>query len=226
MLSSIITVGRLKTMVNYKSSNSPTLGLLSYPVLMAADILLYSPRLVPVGSDQTQHIELYHDCVRKLKALEIFVPETEFIIGNCRVMDLKDPSVKMSKSNNNEAGLIKVFADKDDIISRKIMGAVTSSVDLENDDASGTVNLLNILASIKKIDYVKAREMVKGMNHEEMKRFLCHTIHDFLKPYQETFKNLSDKELIELLNEGRLLAMEVSEKFYNTLMVDMIGKVI
>lgn len=144
-LNGLVNVSHLLTMVGFKSAEKRTVGLLSYPVLMAADIMIYNPDLVPVGDDQRQHVELYNMVTRRLSSLLVHdLKEVKFEgeVG-ARIMDLQDPEIKMSKSNANTKGII-YLEDTPESISLKVKKAVTSSVELKVDSGAGTGNLLTL----------------------------------------------------------------------------------
>ncbi|MDQ4054165.1 MAG: tryptophan--tRNA ligase [Actinomycetota bacterium] len=154
LLECVATTGELGRMIQFKEkgTNSTRASLLTYPVLMAADILLYRPHLVPVGADQRQHVELTRDLAARFNHTygQVFtIPEVTTPSVGARVMELTDPTRKMSKSGA-EAGVIRLL-DPPDVVRRKIARAVTDSetgpdaVRRDHDAKPGVTNLLEIL---------------------------------------------------------------------------------
>ena len=169
-------VGELSRMTQYKdksqksvNSGDPIIaGLFNYPVLMAADILLYQTDLVPVGIDQRQHLELARDIAGRFNNAysETFkIPEAYIPKAGAKIMDLQEPTKKMSKSGENPNGAI-LLMDSPDVIRKKISRAVTDSIGVVNytDEQPGVKNLINILATIEGItpEEVVARFEGKG----------------------------------------------------------------
>jgi tryptophanyl-tRNA synthetase len=151
--------GELNRMIQFKEKGrgvpSTRVSLYTYPALMAADILLYRPSVVPVGDDQRQHVELTRDLAIRFNHTygPVFVvPEVRVPRSGARVMDLQDPAAKMSKSAANDAGVIRL-TDPPDVVRRKVARAVTDSdtgpdaVRASRDDKPGVTNLLDILAA-------------------------------------------------------------------------------
>jgi tryptophanyl-tRNA synthetase len=193
-----------------------TAGLFDYPVLMASDILLYQTDLVPVGEDQKQHLELTRDVAIRFNRDfgEAFrVPQPFIPKVGARIMSLDDASKKMSKSDENPSGSIFMLDDAD-TVTKKIKRAVTDSgTELKFDESKPAINnLLTIyhLLSGKSHQEVEAHFEGKGYGH--FKAELAETTVEFLRPFQERFRAISDDELEAILLRGANHAREVASK--------------
>jgi tryptophanyl-tRNA synthetase len=191
-------------------------GLFDYPVLMAADILLYDTGVVPVGEDQKQHVELTRDLAQRFNTRfgETFVvPEPLIQKEGARIMGLDDPTKKMSKSAASEYNSI-ALSDDADTIRKKIKKAVTDSGSeiIYADDKPALKNLINIhtLLSGKKVDEVEA--MYVGKGYGDFKADLAEVVVNFLMPFQERFAAISDEEVMAVLKDGAVKARALSEK--------------
>lgn len=191
-------------------------GLFDYPVLMAADILLYDTAVVPVGEDQKQHVELTRDLAERFNSRfgETFVvPEPLIQREGARIMGLDDPSKKMSKSAASEYNYI-ALSDDADTIRRKVKKAVTDSGSeiVYRDDKPALKNLINIytLLSGKKVDEVEA--MYQGRGYGDFKADLAEVIVGFLVPFQERMNAITDDEVLAVLRAGAEKACKLSEK--------------
>ncbi|QQR78845.1 MAG: tryptophan--tRNA ligase [Candidatus Moraniibacteriota bacterium] len=187
--------------------NSIGVGLFDYPVLMAADILLYDAAVVPVGEDQKQHVELTRDLAQRFNSRfgETFVvPEPLIQREGARIMGFDDPTKKMSKSAASEYNSI-ALSDDADTIRKKIKKAVTDSGSeiVYRDDKPALKNLINIytLLSGKKVDEVEA--MYVGRGYGDFKAGLAEVIVDFLVPFQARLAAISDEAVLEILAAGR-----------------------
>lgn len=181
-------------------------GLFTYPVLMAADILLYQTDLVPVGQDQKQHLELTRDLAERFnrdfgetfKIPEPFIPPV-----GANILSLQDPTKKMSKSDENANGAIFLLDDAD-TITKKIKRAVTDSgTDITFDESRPAIkNLLTIfqLLTGKSADECVAHFAGKGYGH--FKTELAETVVEFLKPFQDKVKQYDENELDKILKSG------------------------
>jgi tryptophanyl-tRNA synthetase len=193
MLTCVTPIGWLNRMTQFKakSEKQETIGdgLLQYPVLMAADILLYQAKIVPVGEDQAQHLELARDIAQRFNALygETFVmPETRLPAVGARIMGLDDPTVKMSKSVGGANHAIALL-DPPELIRKKIARATTDSqpaIDLNN-MAAGVSNLLTIAQAC---DASVTKESVAGMRYGDFKKRVTEAVVSRLEPIQ---KNVS-----------------------------------
>lgn len=207
ILSSISYMGQLGRMTQYKekskkSEENLNAALFTYPVLMAADILLYNTDLVPVGEDQKQHLELARDLAERFnnKYSDIFVvPEPLIKEDGARIMSLQDPSKKMSKSDDNENGYILILDDRETII-RKMKRAVTDSegVVRYSDDQPGVKNLLNIYSVLtgEAIEDIVAK--YEGRGYGDLKEDLGIIVADYLQPIRERYDEIiKDKDYLE-----------------------------
>lgn len=198
MLTCVTPVGWLERMTQYKAKaeTQQTVGdgLLQYPVLMAADILLYQAAIVPVGDDQAQHLELTRDIAQRFNSLygETFVmPATHLPAVGARVMGLDDPEKKMSKSvtsPNHAVGLL----DPIDQVRKKIMRATTDSqpaVDFDNLGA-GVRNLLTIFQAFGEWTDEQVRSHFSGMRYGELKKQVADMVIAHLEPFQKRYQEI------------------------------------
>ena len=200
-------MGELARMTQYKDKSkkygeSIGVGLFNYPSLMAADILLYNADLVPVGKDQTQHLELTRDLATRFNSnySDTFkLPEGYIPKAGAKIMDLQDPTKKMSKSSDNPNSFI-LMMDPADVIRKKISRAVTDSLGIINytDDQPGVKNLLNILSAIKGISPEELVKSYINKGYADLKSDVAETIIAELTPIQEKVKELlKDKTYLE-----------------------------
>ncbi|MCD2501288.1 tryptophan--tRNA ligase [Clostridium sp. NSJ-145] len=200
-------MGELSRMTQYKDKSqkmgeSIGSGLFNYPVLMAADILLYNSNLVPVGKDQMQHLELARDLATRFNntySPTFTIPEGYVPKEGAKIMDLQDPTKKMSKSEENPNCYILIM-DSPEVIRKKISRAVTDSIGVINytDDQPGVKNLINIICAIKNITPDEVVESYKGKGYADLKNDVADIIIDELSPVQERVKTLlSDKKYLE-----------------------------
>jgi tryptophanyl-tRNA synthetase len=213
VLNTITYMGQLNRMTQFKekskkSDENLNAGLFTYPVLMAADILLYQSDFVPVGEDQKQHLELARDLAERFNSRysdTFVVPEPLIKEFGARIMSLQDPESKMSKSDKDENAFILMLDDKD-AIRRKIRRAVTDSLGVitYSDQQSGLKNLLNIYSvlSDKSVDSIVASYDGKG--YGEFKDDLAEVVIQALSPIQERYKEYrQDKAFLEsIYREG------------------------
>lgn len=207
VLNTISYMGQLSRMTQYKekskkSEENLNAGLFTYPVLMAADILLYQTDLVPVGEDQKQHLELARDLAIRFnnRYSETFkVPEPLIKEIGARIMSLQNPEAKMSKSDTDENGYILIL-DSKDAIRRKIKRAVTDSVGIVayNDEQLGMKNLLNIYSIFSGEDIDTIVKRYEGKGYSEFKEDLAEVIMEGLAPVQEKYNELiKNKDYLE-----------------------------
>lgn len=200
-------MGELSRMTQYKDKSkkmgdSIGAGLFNYPVLMAADILLYNADLVPVGKDQMQHLELARDIGTRFNnsySKTFTIPEGYVPKEGAKIMDLQDPSKKMSKSDANPNGFILIM-DEPNVIRKKISRAVTDSIGVVNytDEQPGVKNLINILCAIKGYTPEKVVKIYDGKGYAEFKNDVAEAIVEELAPVQEKVKALlGDKKALE-----------------------------
>lgn len=186
--------------------NSVSVGLADYPVLMAADILLYDTHVVPVGKDQMQHIELARDLAERFnkKYGETFViPEGKLSKEGQLIMGLDDPSKKMSKSASSEYNYI-ALTDDADTVRRKIKKAVTDSGSeiVYSDDKPALKNLINIYTLLSGKTPQEIEVMYQGKGYGDFKTDLAEVIVGFLTPFQERLSALSDDDVLAILRAG------------------------
>ena len=213
-------VGEMNRMTQYKEkskddSESVSVGLFNYPVLMASDILLYGAKYVPVGEDQFQHIEITRDIANRLnnKFGEIFVvpvstsEQSKFINrdNGLRIRNLVDPTKKMSKSSEENRSKI-LLADSPEIAYKKIMSATTDSIGFINFDwekQPGITNLLQILALItnQKQENINL-EWVGLQNYGDLKKAVANAVSDFLTDFHSKLNKISDDELLSKLEKS------------------------
>jgi tryptophanyl-tRNA synthetase len=198
MLTCVTPVGWLFRMTQYKAKSEAqeTIGdgLLQYPVLMAADILLYQAAIVPVGDDQAQHLELTRDIAQRFNTLygDTFVmPETRLPTVGARIMGLDDPETKMSKSAPGSGHAIALL-DPPDTIRKKIMRATTDSnpaVDFETMGA-GVQNLLTIFQAFAEWPDEKVRAHFAGYRYGELKKAVADMVIEKLAPLQQRYRDI------------------------------------
>ncbi len=199
MLTCVTPVGWLERMTQYKAKSEAqeTIGdgLLQYPVLMAADILLYQAGIVPVGDDQTQHLELARDIAQRFNSLygETFtMPATRLPTVGARIMGLDDPEKKMSKSTAGSGHAISLL-DPPDAIRKKVMRSTTDSnpgVDFENMGA-GVRNLLTISQAVTEWSDARMRDHFTGMRYGDLKKQVAEAVVAALEPLQQRYREIA-----------------------------------
>jgi tryptophanyl-tRNA synthetase len=205
MLTCVTPVGWLQRMTQFKdkSAREETIGdgLLQYPVLMAADILLYQAQVVPVGDDQSQHLELTRDIAQRFNNLygdTFVVPETKLPTVGARVMGLDDPTSKMSKSAPGANHGIALL-DPPKQIKKKIMRATTDSnpaVDFDN-MGPGVANLLGIFQAFSEWPDEKMREHFHGYRYGDLKKEVAEMTVNSLEPIQKRYQEIiSDPDFV------------------------------
>ncbi|TRM11914.1 tryptophan--tRNA ligase [Lentibacillus cibarius] len=213
MLQSISYIGELERMTQFKDKSkggkeAVSSALLTYPPLMASDILLYKTDVVPVGEDQKQHLELTRNLAERFnnKFNDIFtVPEVSIPKVGARIMSLQDPTKKMSKSDENEKAFISML-DEPKRIEKKIKSAVTDSdgiVKFDKENKPGISNLLTIHASCsgKSIETLEATYADKG--YGAFKMDTAQAVIDVLKPIQDRYHELINSEVLDdILDAG------------------------
>lgn len=219
VLGCLTPIGQLERMTQFKDKSkkvgeSVSSGLLFYPVLMAADILLYNADLVPVGEDQKQHLELTRDLAIKFNntfSPTFTVPEPYIGSIGARVMSLQNPLNKMSKSDTNQNSVIYIV-DSDEIIRKKLTSAVTDSGDSITYDPKnkpGIANLLSIYAAAKDVSLEVVVEEFAGLSsYLPFKKAVVDAVIEKIRPIRERyFELVNDKEyLFSVLEDGRVEA--------------------
>ncbi|MDE6967626.1 MAG: tryptophan--tRNA ligase [Clostridia bacterium] len=218
ILNCITYVGEANRMTQFKEkslkhSDNINMGLMDYPVLMAADILLYNTSLVPVGVDQKQHLELARDLAMRFNnaySPTFVVPEPHISNVGAKIMSLQNPTAKMSKSDENANATVSILDSEDDIM-RKFKKAVTDS---ENEirygeDKAGISNLITIYACCNNLTIEDAVSKLQGMSYAALKEAVGCSVVELLSPIKGRYNDLmSDKE--QLLNIARNGAEQAS----------------
>ena len=216
--------GELSRMIQFKEKSKKnanfSVGLLTYPVLMATDILVVDADYVPVGIDQKQHVELTRDIAIRFnnKYGEVFrVPEPLVTDVGTKIMDLVDPSKKMSKTEENPKGVIGLL-DNPSVARKKIMGATTDSemnVKYDPDNKPGISNLINIYAALTNSSIREVEEKFAGCNYGEFKRNVADVVCEFLEKIQKRYNELlNSSELDEILTKGANEVKELAKNKY------------
>ncbi|MDQ3158845.1 MAG: tryptophan--tRNA ligase [bacterium] len=236
ILANFTYMGELKRQAQYKEKSSNgeniSVGLFAYPVLMAADILLYGAKYVPVGADQTQHVELARDIAIRFnnKFGDIFtLPEPEAkqieFAGQqerMRIRDLIDPNKKMSKSDQSGKGVV-YLSDDPKVAEKKIMGATTDSVGKVHYDAGnqpGISNLLTILAALRGIDIDKVVAEFEGTtNYGDFKQIVADEVAAFLTDFQNKTKSISESDVENALEKSETILEKQVRKLVSEVQV-------
>lgn len=219
-------VGELSRMTQYKDKSQKAIdsgesigaGLFTYPVLMAADILLYQTDLVPVGADQKQHLELTRDIATRFNNnySETFkLPEPYIAKAGAKIMDIQNPTKKMSKSEKNPNASIYIM-DAPDVIRKKISRAVTDSVGIVNytDEQPGVKNLINIVSTIEGVSPEEIVKRYEGKGYADFKKDVAECIVKELEPVQIKVRELlsNKKELEAIYKAGAEKANYIATK--------------
>ena len=207
-------IGEMERMIQFKEKSakegaSVTTGLLTYPVLMASDILLYDTDYVPVGEDQKQHLEITKVIAERFnnKYGETFkVPEPYIIKSGARIMSLQDPERKMSKSDPNPKGYITLL-DNVEEAKNKIRRAVTDSIGVINYDTEnqkGLANLINIYSNLTDLSTDEIVNKYKSSTYKDFKEDLANIVGDLLTNIQTKYNEIiSSPTLDKILDDGR-----------------------
>jgi tryptophanyl-tRNA synthetase len=214
VLSCLTRVGELRRMVQFKDKESrrdeagATAGLFTYPVMQAADILLYQADSVPVGEDQKQHLELARDLAQRFNhrfSVTFTVPEPLIAPMGARIMDLQNPHKKMSKSSESPLGTIRLI-DRLEEIQAKIQSAVTDSgCEIRKSiDKPAISNLLEIYSIVGGIDIHETEEVFAGKTYVQFKKALADRLVEYLRPIRERYEQIAeDRDLIDrILTRG------------------------
>ena len=222
ILTCCANTGELFRMTQFKAKSqgkeSVGAGLLTYPTLMAADILLYDTDVVPVGNDQKQHIELTRDLAIRVNhhyGKTFVVPDGRFMKEGARIMALDDPTSKMSKSAENIHRPICLL-DKPSQIKKSIMKATTDSdgiVKFDAENKPGISNLLNIYSALSEKTVAELETMYEGKGYGDFKKDLVEVTIDALAPIKQRYQEIREsKELIEILNDGAQKADAIAQE--------------
>ncbi|KGQ67389.1 tryptophan--tRNA ligase [Gallibacterium anatis] len=224
--------GEMGRMTQFKDKSARyegnvSVGLFTYPVLMAADILLYQAKQVPVGDDQKQHLEITRDIAQRFNALygDIFtIPEVFIPKAGARVMSLLDPNKKMSKSDDNRNNVIGLLEDPK-AVAKKIKRAVTDSeepprVKFDVENKPGVSNLLSILSAITEKSITELETEFEGKMYGHLKGAVADEVSAMLTQLQERYYHFRNDEALlnKILHEGaekaRAKAKETLDKVY------------
>ena len=222
ILTCCANTGELFRMTQFKAKSqgkeSVGAGLLTYPTLMAADILLYDTDVVPVGNDQKQHIELTRDLAIRVNhhyGKTFVVPDGRFMKEGARIMALDDPTSKMSKSAENIHSRISLL-DEPSKIKKSIMKATTDSdgiVKFDAENKPGISNLLNIYSALSEKTVAELETMYEGKGYGDFKKDLVEVTIDALAPIKQRYQEIREsKELIEILNDGAQKADAIAQE--------------
>jgi tryptophanyl-tRNA synthetase len=220
LLSAVTSYGQLGRMTQFKDKAEQrefvSAGLFTYPVLMAGDILLYQADRVPIGDDQRQHLELARDVAQRFNARfgETFVvPEGIYPEVGARIMDLQEPTKKMSTTGGTEQGTIKLLDDPD-VIRKKFRAAVTDSGRevRRADDKPGVTNLVDILSVATERSPADVERAYDGAGYGDLKRDVGDAVVELLAPVREQYLELraDEPELLRLLEVGAEKARSAS----------------
>lgn len=224
--------GEASRMIQFKEKSKKhsnfTVALLTYPVLMAADILYCDTNMVPVGIDQKQHVELARNIAERFNNRygETFVlPEPLITKSGVKIKDLKDPTKKMSKSEENPVGVISLF-DNPEEIKKKIMRATTDSdsiIKYDPENKPGISNLIDIVVSLTNKDIKEVENEFVGKGYGDFKKYVAEIVATEIANIQERYnKIINSKELNEILDKGREITRKLAKEKYE-LMKERMG---
>lgn len=224
LLECVTYYGEASRMIQFKEKSKQnenfSVGLLTYPILMASDILYCDTDLVPVGIDQQQHVEIARDIADRFNkkfGSTFKLPEAYITKSGVKIMDLKNPNKKMSKSEENPAGVISLFDNIDDV-RKKIMGATTDSdmkVVFDEANKPGISNLLNIVSSITGKSISDIENEFVGKNYGEFKKYVADKVCSELENIQRKYNEiLYSEELERILDNGRDLTNKLAKEKY------------
>lgn len=219
-------MGELSRMTQFKDKSQKhadniNAGLFTYPVLMAADILLYQADLVPVGKDQMQHIELTRDIAERFNGIygEVFkIPEGFMPKAGAKIMSLTEPTKKMSKSDENPKSYISILDDFN-VIAKKIKSAVTDSEGVieyrENDDEkAGINNLLKIMSAVEGKDVEDIVKAYQGKGYGDFKADVAEAVVEHIRPIRKRYDELSEDKayLVDIYTRGAERAARIADR--------------
>jgi tryptophanyl-tRNA synthetase len=217
--------GEARRMTQFKDKSAKggegaaSVGLFTYPVLQAADILLYRPHYVPVGEDQRQHLELTRDLAQRFNhryKSTFRLPEPYILEQTAKILDLQDPTAKMSKSSSSPAGIIDMLDDPK-VSAKKIRSAVTDSgteVRFDPEEKPGVSNLLTIYSALTGRDVAGIEKEYDGRGYGDLKKDLAEVVAEFVAPFRDRALGLLEDraELDAVLRRGAEKASEVAER--------------
>jgi len=216
--------GEARRMTQFKDKSAKggegaaSVGLFTYPVLQAADILLYRPHFVPVGEDQRQHLELTRDLAQRFnhRYKKTFrLPEPYILKATAKIADLQDPTSKMSKSASSPAGIIEMLDDPK-ASAKKIRSAVTDSgsdIRFDTEEKPGVSNLLTIYSALTGRPIADLEQDYAGRGYGDLKKELAEVVVDFVTPFRERTLELLDDQahLTDVLRRGAEQAHAVAD---------------
>ncbi len=225
VLNCITGFGEAGRMTQFKDKSAKqgrdqtTVGLFTYPVLMAADVLLYRPNLVPVGEDQRQHLELTRDLAQRFNTRfkkTFVVPDAHIIKGAAKIFDLQEPTAKMSKSGSNPAGIINMLDDPA-VSAKKLRSAVTDNereIAFDPEKKAGVSNLLVIQSALGGRSVDALVESYQGKGYGDLKSDTAEVLTEFVTPLKARVDGyMSDiAELDRILADGADRAREVASR--------------
>ncbi|HHV73577.1 tryptophan--tRNA ligase [Thermoanaerobacterium sp. PSU-2] len=216
--------GELNRMTQFKEKSkgkeSVSVGLFTYPDLMAADILLYDTNFVPVGNDQKQHLELTRDIAIRFNNRfgdTFVIPEPMILKTGSRIMSLTEPDKKMSKSSENQYSKINLL-DEPSLVKKKIMKAVTDSENMiryDPENKPGLSNLLTLYSAFTDISIEDVEARFKGQGYGTLKKELVDVIVERLQEIQSNYRNLDLNFINEVLKDGAEKASEIAKATVN-----------
>ncbi|WP_193613967.1 tryptophan--tRNA ligase [Nocardioides lijunqiniae] len=224
VLNCLTSVGEARRMTQFKDKaakggeGAASVGLFTYPILQAADILLYRPHYVPVGEDQRQHLELTRDLAQRFnhRYKKTFrLPEPYILKATAKIGDLQNPTAKMSKSASSPAGIIEML-DEPRVSAKKIRSAVTdseSTIRFDPEEKPGISNLLTIFSALTGESVGELEEQYGGKGYGDLKSDLAEAAVEFVRPFRERTLELLDDQahLTAVLKQGAEQANEVAE---------------
>lgn len=219
--------GELSRMTQFKDKSRKnqnfTAGLLTYPVLMAADILAVDTDIVPVGIDQKQHVELARNIAERFNnkyGKTFVVPEPHITQVGTKIVDLQDPTKKMSKSTENQKGVIRLL-DDEKTIRKKIMSATTDSemsVKFDPENKKGISNLINIYSALTGKTIAQVEEEFEGSNYGNFKTKVADVVCGVCAQIQEKYyRYLESDEIDKILDKGKEKLDKITKEKYQIL---------
>jgi tryptophanyl-tRNA synthetase len=216
--------GEARRMTQFKDKSAKggegaaSVGLFTYPILQAADILLYRPHYVPVGEDQRQHLELTRDLAQRFNGRykkTFRLPEPYILKATAKIADLQNPTAKMSKSASSAAGIVEMLDDPR-TSAKKIRSAVTDSgseIRFDLEEKPGVSNLLTIYSALTATSIQDLEEQYAGKGYGDLKKDLADVVVDFVTPFRDrTLELLEDQAyLTGVLEQGRQQAQAVAQ---------------
>lgn len=223
VLSCLTGFGEAGRMTQFKDksakngADSSSVGLFTYPILMAADILAYRPQVVPVGEDQRQHLELTRTLAQRFNTRfkkTFVVPEAHIVSGTAKIYDLQRPSAKMSKSAESDSGLISLLDDPK-VIAKRVRSAVTDTereIRFDRETKPGVSNLLTIESALTGMSIPDLEVKYQGKGYGDLKADVAEVLVDFVSPLREKVNAYLDDraELSKVLDAGRDRAREIA----------------